>query len=170
MPCGGHGIHDNHKRLRVGSGWAGKFKVRCKEAISCPICNGSFKAIGSKRRKLIETTGIKKVLIIRRLRCENCETIHHELPDILIPYKRHCAETIEGLIAGKTIDAVVDDNTGRKIRNWWRKLLPYFIGIINSLSIKHRITFNSCLTPREIVRAVTNANLYIHTRSEYTPG
>ncbi|MCD7715322.1 MAG: DUF6431 domain-containing protein [Lachnospiraceae bacterium] len=38
------------------------------------------------------------ILIIRRFRCLDCLRIHHEFPDIVVPYKRYDAETIERIM------------------------------------------------------------------------
>ncbi|WP_177213477.1 DUF6431 domain-containing protein [Proteiniclasticum ruminis] len=55
----------------------------------CPICMGELEIIGSRRRYSIEATGSRQTLVVRRMRCPNnvCRKIHHELPDILVPYK-----------------------------------------------------------------------------------
>jgi hypothetical protein len=99
--------------------------------------------------------------------------IHHELPYILIPYKRHCAETIEKVLAADSpgmIDAPVDDGTFRRIKTWWKTLLPYLLHILNCLSVKHNVTFDAAAPPRKIVRATANSGFYPHTRSAFSPG
>ena len=62
---------------------------------------GELKVIGSRKRKMIDTGGETVRLVVRRLRCvnENCRRIHHELPDVVIPYKMHTAATFEKIIA-----------------------------------------------------------------------
>lgn len=109
-------------------------------------------------------------MIIRRLRCARCEKIHHELPDILVPYKRHCAETIEKIITGKTAEVICEESTIRRIVTWWAVVLPYFINILNSLNAKFKTTFEQSIAPREIIRAVVNAHLWVHTRSACLSG
>lgn len=49
---------------------------------------------------IIDSGGTPLSMIIRRLRCGQCGKVHHELPDVVVPYKRHCAETIEKVIEG----------------------------------------------------------------------
>lgn len=68
--------------------------VRSQEECSCPYCDGSFKVIGSRKRGLYRLDNTIDYLIIRRLRCEKCSKISHELPDIVIPYKRYEADAI----------------------------------------------------------------------------
>ncbi|MCL6611609.1 MAG: DUF6431 domain-containing protein [Peptococcaceae bacterium] len=72
------------------------FFVRSGEQISCPCCNGPLKVCGSRRRKYVNGTGDTIVLVIRRLRCRNCGRLHHELPDILVPYKRYGSKHGDG--------------------------------------------------------------------------
>ena len=120
---------------------------------------------------MIESDGIKKVLIIRRLYCPVCGKIHHELPDILIPYKRHCAETIINIVNGNVEnDACCDDYTIPRILAWWKSLLVYFGGVLDSLRAKFGAVFSSPPHPKEIVRAVANANLWASTRSVLSSG
>jgi len=77
----------------------GRLHIRSKEKAACPVCQGKLKVRDSKPRtvKFRDKTG-KTKLVIRRLYCENCDTLHSELPDKVIPYKRHARETIEAII------------------------------------------------------------------------
>ena len=90
---------------------------------------------------MINADGSVEVLIIRRLRCreEKCRKIHHELPDILVPYKRHCAETIENIIAGQLETVLCSINEAKKIKVWWDTVQPYFMTVLFSLNAKHCI-------------------------------
>jgi hypothetical protein len=121
---------------------------------------------GRRERSLVESDGQKVTLVIRRLFCDKCKRIHHELPDCIVPYKRHCAETIEkatqGGEAAKT--AAICDRTIRRIRAWWAAVLPYFLYILKSLTVKHRIQFDNPPAFKEIVRAVVNSNGWIFAR------
>ena len=110
-------------------------------------------------------------MIIKRLRCtkEKCRKIHHELPDMLMPYKRHCAETIESIIAGKLESVPCDNNEARGIKKWWDTMRPYFLMVALSLNAKHGTEFDDSTPPREIVRAVANSHLWLHTRSAVMP-
>ena len=63
--------------------------------------------IGSRRRILCKQDGSCVFLVVRRLRCLECERISHELPDIVVPYKHHELDTIaDGLVE--------DDSLARK--------------------------------------------------------
>jgi hypothetical protein len=72
------------------------------------------------------------------MRCSNkiCRKIHHELPDIVAPYKRHCAETIENVIEN-TLEAVpCDDSTVWRIQSWWSAMSGYLAGILAATAVK----------------------------------
>ena len=141
------------------------YKIKTQEENVCPICGGHFYVIGSRNRKMINAEGNWLVLIIRRLRCKRCNKIHHELPECLIPYKRHCCETIEKIIEGDIKRVPCDDRTIHKIKSWWITMRPYFLMVLASLSEKYGVSYNVASTPKEIVRAAVNTNLWIHTRS-----
>ncbi|MDE6944505.1 MAG: hypothetical protein K2P66_08775 [Lachnospiraceae bacterium] len=55
----------------------------------------------------MQTGWFLRFLVVRRLRCLECERISHELPDIVVPYKHHELDTIaDGLVE--------DDSLARK--------------------------------------------------------
>ena len=120
---------------------------------------------------MIDEGGILEILVIRRLRCKEpiCRKIHHELPDCLYPYKRHCAETIEKIIADEveTTPCTIDEAAG--IKKWWNTMHPYFVRVLLSLNTKHGTCFDPGTPPRKIVRAVVNSHLWVHTHSLVTP-
>ena len=136
----------------------------------CPVCSGTLKVIGVRKRGVIESGGTKIKIVIRRFRCRECERIHHELPDRVIPYKRHGADTVEKIIAGKTEEVYCEENTVRKIKAWWAACHLYFESVLASLREKYGMVFSERPAPREIVRAVVNANLWVHTRSAFLSG
>ncbi|WP_328592491.1 DUF6431 domain-containing protein [Paenibacillus cymbidii] len=67
--------------------------------VATPCCGGCLGAVGSRPRVCYVSSGEKRTLIIRRLYCKACERIHHELPDMLVPYKRYDAESIERAVS-----------------------------------------------------------------------
>jgi len=132
-------------------------------------------ARGLRLRILIDSLGQKMNLMIRRLYCPKCGRIHHEIPDCVVPYKRHCAETIEKIIEGKIAGASCENRTVRRIQSWWKIVMLYFMNIIKSLAQKHRIEFRGQPAFREMVRAAVNSNNWIFansicTRSACEPG
>lgn len=109
-------------------------------------------------------------MILRRLQCKGCGKIHHELPDVVVPYKRHITETIEKIISGNPALVCCEESTIRRIKAWWLSLQLYFESILASLEEKYGVLFPKKATPKEIVRAVVNAHLWVHTRSAFAPG
>ena len=158
------------RRYNLQEGAAGHHYVHSFEVHVCPVCGHKLFVIGTRKRKVIRETGEKQTLIIRRLRCKDCRAIHHELPDILIPYKRHCAKTVENIVSGNSDDVCCEESTIRRIRAWWAACRQYFKGILVSLREKFGSIYSADPAPREIVRAVVNAHLWVHTRSAFLSG
>jgi len=146
------------------------FYVRSNETNNCPVCEKLVYVQGVRRRKYITDSGDYHTLIIRRLRCRGCNKIHHELPDKVIPYKRHCSDTIENIIAGEVSGLPCEESTVRRINNWWAACLLYFENVLVSLRAKYGVVFSLRPAPKEIVRAVVNASLWVHTRSAFLSG
>lgn len=144
--------------------------MKSGEKSSCPICGGNCSVIGSRSRKVIEVDGNVKKLIIRRLRCDDCSKIHHELPDRVVPYKRHCTETIEKVVNNYISEIYCEESTIQRISRWWVILQLYFQGIKTSLEIKYDTQFSEPAKLREIVRALANSNSWVHTRSAFKSG
>jgi len=93
--------------------------------------------------------------------------IHHELPNILVPYKRYSVEAVEKIVAGNTDGLHCEDSTVRRIKNWWAACQLYFESILVSLREKYGVEFSPYPAPKEIIRAVVNSNLWAHTRSAF---
>lgn len=104
------------------------------------------------------------------MRCKVCRVIHHELPDIVIPYKRHSAGTVEKIVTDETEELVCEESTVRRIKAWWASCILYFESILASLREKYGAMFSGKSAPKEIVRAVVNAHLWVHTRSAFLSG
>jgi len=77
----------------------GRLHIRSTEEAKCPVCQGELKVRDSKVRKVkFPDKSEKTKLVIRRMVCKDCKTLHSELPDTVVPYKRHARETIESVI------------------------------------------------------------------------
>jgi len=144
--------------------------------------------IGSRRRAYVNSAGERKVLVIRRLKCKGCERVHHELPDILVPYKRHSSESIEAVITGDSeLTVAADESTIRRWKEWFFSLADYFAGCLISIAaryVKNTVEDTPGL-PRSplqriwhhvgdgtgwlarVVRPVVNSNLWVQTRSAF---
>lgn len=147
----------------------GEIYIISYEISVCPICGEVLVVIGSRKRKVIGSDSEAMILIIRRLRCKACRVIHHELPDIAMPYKRHCAETIEKIIADDADGVCCEERTIWRIRAWWAAYILYFKSVLASLGEKYGVELLGS-APKEIVRSVVNAHLWPHTRSAFMPG
>ena len=145
----------------------------------CPCCDGKMTSIGRRIRGYIDGGGNNVKLSIRRLKCKGCEKIHHELPDILVPYKRHCSETIEEIIEEKSETIGCEDSTIRKVKRWFVEKTQYFTGCLISVAARQggvppmgsisllRKTRENGGWLKRLVRMVVNSNLWVHTRSAF---
>ena len=89
---------------------------------ACPLCGGRLHTIGTRRRHFIQDDGTRAILMIRRFRCEGCGHIHHELPDMLLPYKQHTASTLERVYLGDRWNICCDDNDFRRLYLWLMRI------------------------------------------------
>lgn len=113
------------------------FFVRSAENGICPCCIGELTVKGSRLRAWYQSSGVRAKLIIRRLYCDACKKIHHELPDILVPYKRYDAESIEGIVSVPVrTDIAADDSTLARWRSWFLAWAVYAEGCLQSISIR----------------------------------
>jgi hypothetical protein len=170
------------KRLKL------EFFVKGTEQIPCPCCGGELKVIGSRNRKYRRKAGELIELIIRRLKCSNCNKIHHELPDNLVPYKRYDCESIETVVDGNNqLDVAVDNSTIVRWKSWFKAISLHFIGCLISLATRYQkenvidlTTFPKSVLGRifffvgdtdlwlaRVVRIVANSNNWLHTRSAW---
>ena len=69
----------------------------------------------------------------------------------------------------KPLSDEIENSTINRIRHWWRRVFLYFQKIMNSLKAKYGMEFSPNPTMAEIVRAVVNTHMWIHTRSAYVP-
>ena len=162
------------------------FSVRSGEQNPCPCCGDRLKVIGSRKRKYINGIGEKMVLVIRRLQCTHCSKVHHELPDILTPYKRYGSESIEAVVSGESeLTVAADESTISRWRTWFKEISNYLASALVSIAIRYclqsvvgesnlpqsplqRIWHHVGNAPHWLartVRPVVNANCWVHTRS-----
>jgi len=103
------------------------FFIKSKEKTAiCPNCGGELKYHSTVTRPLNEITEEKKTYGIRVLKCTNkaCpKKYHRELPDIMIPYKRYDAASIEEAITNRNrykVTIRADESTIWRWRNWFK--------------------------------------------------
>lgn len=167
-----------------------EFFIRSMEQIPCPCCGERLNVIGSRRRKYLTSQSLPKVVVIRRLRCRHCGRIHHELPDILVPYKRYASEAIESVVVDEAaLSVAVDESTIMRWRQWFAVCAEHFAGCLESIRVRfgygsvdgpsdlsvsmlqriwHYVGNASAWLAR-VVRSVTNINQWVHTRSAFCP-
>jgi len=115
------------------------FFVESEEELAlCPNCESELEYHSRVTRYLTDNAGIKSIYSIRVLKCHNqaCpKTYHRELPNIIIPYKRFCAEAIEEAIEDndKGITVAADDSTIRRWRNWFSASATYIVMALMSV-------------------------------------
>ena len=166
----------------------GHFIVKSKEPAFCPVCNNRLKVIGSRKRGVMDYEGIKKPLIIRRLYCAKCNRIHHELPDIIVPYKRYTAKVIEKVLSISRSDTdgyCCETSTAVRLKAWFYTLRDYFQNALVSLRAIYNFDSGICKTISEIiplqnydqlstgwlktlVRMLVNTNRWVQTRSAFS--
>lgn len=144
--------------------------------------------MGSRNRKLFTSDTHFQIYRIRRLQCQICGKIHHELPDIFIPYKRFSASVMTLLIEDPN-QSELEVSTTRRLLHWFNGHLDEFIA--STLTTRHKVikqvvvkppdlTFSKldrlkCLYdhhPRwlsHLVQTLANFNLWVQTRSVLCP-
>ena len=160
------------------------FFVWSEEVLPCPCCHGHLVVIGSRRRGYIQSSGEKTLLVIRRLRCEVCRKIHHELPNILVPYKRYDAASIEETVSQPKPAVAADESTLLRLRQWFAAWSTYAVGCLAAVAHRFDLPVQESSTPSQsplqiigrfvgdadgwlarVVRPIANTHLWIHTRS-----
>ena len=66
----------------------------------CPHCNNTLKYHDKVKRKLRTKHGVSNYIYIRRFKCKNCNSIHRELPENVLPYKHYELEIVKGVREG----------------------------------------------------------------------
>lgn len=67
----------------------------------CPKCKSKNLKPYDKVKRLVKTAGGKRQWIdVQRYKCKKCNSIHRQLPDIIIPFKHYDADIIEGVQNG----------------------------------------------------------------------
>lgn len=93
--------------------------------------------IGSRRRVLFRQDGSKDRLIIRRLQCRECHRISHELPDMIVPYKRYesdaIADALEKTGSSGNNCCPAEHSTMHRWKLWFFLLHDYFEGVVRAL-------------------------------------
>lgn len=169
------------------------FFVRSTELSICPCCEEPLEKVsGSRPRVWYRSSGDRDKLIIRRLYCEQCEQIHHELPDVLIPYKHYGTESIEPVIDdADPIDVAADESTLYRWREWFEMWGPYAVGCLTSIALRFELDLPVGISSgppqtvlrrmgrdkrtsagwlAKVVRPIVNVHLWVQTRFAFLAG
>lgn len=132
------------------------FFVRSAEIVPCPFCGAPLVVVGSRPRSWYQSSGERAKLIIRRLRCELCARIHHELPDLLVPYKRYDAESIEGVLSEPArTDIAADESTLLRWKLWFLTWVVYAQGCLQSIATRFNLPVeNSSVRPQSVLQSL----------------
>jgi hypothetical protein len=156
-------------------------RVKSEEKSICPIClTDTLKVIGSRNRMAVDSKGEFLIIVIRRLRCLTCKKIHHELPDILVPYKRYLSKCIEAIIEGQADKIACESSTISRLMHWFKGVEIHIKGSLASISARvsasvytgktHALEAIKIYVGEEAgwlaraVRIVVNTNNWVHTR------
>jgi hypothetical protein len=160
------------------------FFVRSAEEHNCPVCEHDLFVIGSRKRIGRKPTGERITYIIRRLRCKGCERIHHELPELLVPYKRYEVACFESSLSQEQpSDVAADNSTLYRWRVWFAKFWKYWVSCLAKIAAHTGNPVESLSVPslsalqqighyvgqgggwlKRVVRPIVNSRLWVHTR------
>ncbi|MDD2235375.1 MAG: DUF6431 domain-containing protein [Desulfitobacteriaceae bacterium] len=171
-------------RLIADANDSNKYYVKSEEESICPICsNIELKVIGSRNRVVLNNSAEKLVLVIRRFRCSRCGHVHHELPDMLVPYKRYSSASIETIIDNTRDEVACECSSIYRIKKWFQSISEYIAGCLSSIAaqmgIQTEIKLGSALQRikgyagkdtgwlARTVRTLANTNNWVHTRSAF---
>lgn len=127
----------------------------------CPVCQGTLRYRDSRPR-IRKKEGVRKEhLMIRRFRCDNCQSYHNELPDCLVPYKHYEAEVIAGVLDEIVVPEDLDSEDYPSFRTmirwfqWFQENLQRMEGYLRSagyqfLKLEKEILDASCSLLYEI--------------------
>ena len=107
-----------------------------EEFALCPICGEPLVYHSRVKRQLKDISGETKTYCIRVLECTNkaCpQTYHRELPDIIVPYRRYDAKTIETAVDHDNKDVLMIPADGSTIKRWQTWFISNEINIMMAL-------------------------------------
>jgi len=160
------------------------FFVRSAEQHFCPVCEHELFVIGSRRRNVRTSTGERITYVIRRLRCKGCGRIHHELPDLLVPYKRYESACLESAVSqGQFSDVAADESTLYRWGVWFATCWQYWVNCLSMIAARTGNRVKPLSVPSSsalqqighyvgqgvgwlarLVRPIVHSQLWVHTR------
>lgn len=164
-----------------------KLRVKSEEKSICPIClNEILKVIGSRNRRALDNKGENLIIVIRRLRCSTCKKIHHELPDILVPYKRYLSSCIEAVVEGQGDRIPCENSSIYRIKRWFKVMAAHIKRSLAAIAARGNTVIETGGRTKlkaimlyvgerpgwlaRAVRIVVNTNNWVHTRFAFKTG
>lgn len=77
----------------------------------CPDCGQPLSGYDTRKRHVIDSSGMVRWFLLRRLYCSHCEKLHLEIPDFIQPKKHYEAKVISDTLAGLSDCCPADDST-----------------------------------------------------------
>ena len=141
------------------------YYVWVDEPLVCSLC-GCNKMIkkGWRRRGSIDHLENSKLLMVRRVKCKDCDKIHHVLPDTIVPYKHYDAEAVEMIIKGQASETFCNESEINRIKSWWVHMKQYLLAKAEAVAEKVKIQITPDYELGAIVRILANAHLWPGTR------
>lgn len=78
------------------------------DVMVCPICGGELTYYDKVKRILRTKGNVKQIVIIRRMKCLKCKSVHRELPDYIMPYKHYEASIVKGVKEGSITSNMIE--------------------------------------------------------------
>lgn len=91
-----------------------KFKnlVKSNEVHICPVCGGRLGVKDYRLRSVIKNGETSpRWYKLRRLQCCQCHRLHLELPDFMVPFKRHESASVQEVLDGKPTACCAEEST-----------------------------------------------------------
>jgi len=107
----------------------------------CPICGKPLEYHSWVKRQLKDIADKKVTYNIRVMKCNNIactQKYHRELPDIIIPYRRYDANSIETAIDQENPDVLIapDESTIKRWRAWFKLNIMQIMLALISVAIE----------------------------------
>lgn len=90
----------------------------------CPYCGSGMKIFDRVVRKIKGKRGIHREIVLRRVKCDYCKSIHRVIPIDIYPFKHYEYEIIQGVIEGFiTVDTYgfEDNPCEQTMKRWLRE-------------------------------------------------
>ena len=100
----------------------------------CPCCKGKLKIKDTRKRIIRTDQGKINWIQIYRMRCLQCQKIHSELPDCIVPYKqyatKHIKIALEAYVDKKKSYFSIENSTYIRWYKWFIRIIEREIGIL----------------------------------------